>query len=182
MKQVQVVATCDKCGGANADEYTEENSKGKLVVLDLDKPCHDWREELRQKAELILAPLVTLADEKGVTPDKAKAQTKPQTKPKAITPPSERPGNRVCLVCPATRTSNTGILNHMQDAHGFPHSIPKIYGNVCPLDGEIQDGLARHVGQLHKEFAHITEAFVWAKENGDPHGIVAARIAALQSA
>lgn len=177
MKQVQVVAMCDKCGGADADEYTEENSKGKPVVLDLDKPCRDWREELLQKAALILAPLVTLADEKGVAPEKAKAPTKPKS-----VSPSDRPGNRFCLVCPETRTSNSGILNHMQDEHGFPHSVPKIYGNVCPIDGEIQDGLARHVGQIHKEFAHITEAFVWAKENGDPHGIVAARIAALAEA
>lgn len=178
MKEIRVVATCDKCGGSDADEYTEQNSKGKPVILDLDKPCRDEFEELRRQAALILAPIAELADLKGIKPEKA-AKVPAAAKPPV---PSNRPGDRICLVCPETRTSNSGILVHMHDAHGFPNSSPMIFGNVCPIDGETHDGLARHIGQVHKEFAHITQAFAWAKDNGDPHQVVATRIAAMEKA
>lgn len=182
MKEIKVVATCDRCGGSDADEYTEQNSKGKPVVLDLDKKCHDEFEELRRQAALILAPIAELADLRGIRPEKL---AKPAKAAKAAKqpPPSERPGDRVCLVCPETRTSNSGILNHMTDAHRFPHSSPEIFGNVCPIDGEVQKGLlSRHVGQVHKEFVHISQAFAWAQKNGDPHQVVASRIAELEKA
>lgn len=176
MKEIKVVATCDKCGGPDADEYTEQNSKGKPVVIDLDKKCRNEFEELRRQATSILAPITELADVKGIKPGKP---TKVPAVPKQPAP-SDRPGERVCLVCPQTRTSNSGILVHMRDAHGFPNSSPEIFGNVCPVDGETHDGLARHIGQAHKEFVHISQAFAWAKGNGDPHQVVATRIAAME--
>jgi len=180
-REVQVVIKCDRCGGDNAEPVTEQNSKGKPVEIDLDKPCRDWRDELRQQAALILAPIVELAVEKGVVPEKGiKAKT---PGPARYKPPSERAGDRVCLVCPVTRTSNSGILNHMTDEHGFPHSAPTIYGQVCPIDGQEQEGLlARHIGHVHKEFVHISQAFAWAQQNGDPHKVVASRIAELEKA
>lgn len=175
MKEIKVVATCDKCGGPDADEYTELNSRGKEVVLDLDKPCRDWREELHRKATLILAPVVTLADEKGVEPEKVSAKA-------AQKPSSKKSGERVCLMCPETKGSDTGIRDHMHNEHGWPKSMPDIFGNFCPIDGGEYPRVAQHIAQSHKEFPNATQAFAHAKANGDPHGVVAERIAVLEEA
>jgi hypothetical protein len=169
-KDVVVVVSCDNCGGQDKEvqEFPAINSKGKRVILDMHPKCH---------AE-IYGPGLELADSKGQPVDKSK--TTPNSKQPGYRPPSEG-AERVCLVCPETRTSNTGILNHMQDEHGFPHSVPEIYGQVCPIDGDEFEGLlARHIGQVHKEHGHISRAFDWAKRNGDPHGVVAARIAEME--
>lgn len=175
MKEIKVVATCDRCGGQDADEYSELNSKGKVVVVDLDKPCRDWREKLRREADLILAPIVELVDEKGVDPEKD--STKPAQKA-----PSKRTGERVCLMCPETRGSDTGIRDHMHAEHGWPKSMPDIFGDFCPIDGKEYPRVAQHIAQSHKEFPNATQAFAHAKANGDVHGVVAARIAALEEA
>lgn len=169
-KDVVVVVSCDNCGGQGEDvqEFPAINSKGKRVILDMHGKCHT----------AVYGPGIELADAKGQAVDKAK--TVPGSKQPGYRPPSES-AERVCLVCPETRTSNTGILNHMQDEHGFPHSVPAIYGNKCPLDGDEFEGLlSRHIGQVHKEFGHISRAFDHAKRNGDQHDVVAARIAEMQ--
>lgn len=181
-KEVVVVVRCDKCGGENAATQTEQDSMGKPVEIDLDQPCRHEFEELKAQAAQILAPLTELVDEKGVAPEKATKVKTPAAAGKAKAP-TERPGVRPCLVCPESRTSNTGILNHMRDKHGFPHSIPVVYGDVCPIGGEKVDTvLLRHISHAHKEhdFAHISQAFEWAKQHGDPYGVVAARIAELE--
>jgi hypothetical protein len=166
MKDVRVVitVTCDKCKGPDADEYTVHNSKGKAVVLDLDKACF----------EEVYGSGLALADDKGVAPGKG-----PKVAPKQQ-PTRDKSGTRICLVCPETRASDGGILNHMQTEHGFPMSIPEVFGNVCPLDGKEYPPGSHHLAKQHKDLGHISQAFAKAKEDGDPHGVVAARIAELE--
>jgi hypothetical protein len=164
MKEVTVVTSCDKCKGkSNVEEYTVRNSKGKEVILDLDKSCF----------EEVYGPGLVLADDRGVMPGKA---------PKVVSPDSKKPkaDSRICLVCPETRASDGGILNHMKTEHGFPASIPEVFGNRCPLDGEEYPPGSHHISQHHKDLTHISQAFARAKANGDPYGVVAARIDALE--
>lgn len=166
ISRVVVTVTCDQC--KVQDEKTEEfpvlNSKGKIVLLDLHPECHVE----------VYGPGLELADSSAQVPDKGSSKAPHKS-------PSNRPGDRNCLLCPETRTSNTGILDHMTNDHGLPHSSQEIYGNVCPIDGEEQSGLlSRHVGFQHKEFVHVSQAFEWAKTHGDKHHVVAARITAMK--
>lgn len=174
MREVQVVIRCDKCGGDRAEPQTELNSKGKPVEVDLDKRCRDAFAKLKEQAAQILAPLTDLIDEKGVAPEKA---TKAAAKNK---PQAKRGGERICLLCPETRGSDNGLLAHMHKEHGWPSSMPVIWGNVCPLDGQEYPRVAQHLAQSHKDHANTSQAFHWAKENGDEHGVVAARIAEME--
>lgn len=177
MREVQVVIKCDKCGGDDAEPQAELNSKGKPVEVDLDKQCRDEFMLLKRRAAQILAPLTELVDEKGVAPEKS---TKVKPKVTATGAPKKVVGERVCLICPETRASDTGILNHMRDEHNLPRSMVEIFGHLCPLDGEEFPRLAQHIAQVHKEHTHMSQAFAWAKQNGDERGIVAAQIAALE--
>lgn len=185
-KDVVVIVRCDRCGGEDAQTYTEENSKGKPVEIDLDNPCHDQHEELKRqyaeaiaKAALILSPIVELADEKGVTPDKA-GKGRPKAKPETSVGPGEGP--RVCILCWAEPETDAKLKTHLQRDHGLGDSLITFYGSECPVDGEPFDRVAHHIRQGHKdlEFSHYSQAFVWAKKNGDPHGTLAKQIAAVQ--
>lgn len=183
-KDVVVRVRCDRCGGENAHTYTEENSKGKPVEIDLDDPCHAEHEKLKQqyaeaveKAKLILAPIFELADDKGVKPGTPFMPGK--TKPK---PPSAQRGERICLLCPETRDSDHLIRVHFQDAHGLSGSFVEAYGTDCPLDGQPFESLGHHSRQAHAdlEMPHYSHAFRIAQKDGDPHGVVAKQIAALE--
>lgn len=185
-KDVRVIVdvSCDRCGGPDAETYTEENSKGKRVEIDLDKPCRAEHEKLRQeyaeamaKAALILAPITALADEKGVKPGTSTAPGK--VKPK---PPSAQHAERVCLLCPETRNTDATIRSHFQEAHGLSGSFVEAYGTDCPLDGKPFDSLGHHARQAHSDLKmpHYSHAFRIAEKDGDPHGVVAKQIAALK--
>lgn len=173
-KEVQVVTRCDGCGSTDdVDTYPEVNSSGKPVEIDLDAPCKARFDDLKAQAALILTPFTDLIDEHGAKPTKA---SKPKTRPAS----KKVVGERVCLMCTETMASDTGILGHMQKEHGLPRSMPEIFGNICPLDAEEYPRLAQHVAQAHKEHTHVSQAFAFAKANGDPHKVVASRIAKLQ--
>lgn len=176
MKEIRVVATCDKCGGSDADEYTELNSRGKPVILDLDKPCRDEFEELRRQAALILAPIAELADAKGVKLDKP---GKPMPRQLAA---ATREGTRICLLCPETRNSDATLRSHFIDDHGLSGSFVEAYGQECPLDGLPFEKIGHHVRQAHKDLnlPHYSHVFHYAQQHGDPKGVVANQIAALQ--
>jgi hypothetical protein len=172
-KEVKVIPTCDACGKPGADafevpEFEVLNSKGKPVVLDLHEGCYIE----------IYGPGINLADDKGVRPEKVAQQlAAPKTKKQQY---PTREGERICLLCPETRGSDNGLLDHMQKEHGLPRSNTEIFGNKCPIDGLEYDRIAMHIAQSHKEFANVSQAFAWANENGDPHGVFKARVAAMK--
>ena len=174
MKQIVEIIRCDRCGGPDAQTYTELNSKGKPVEIDLDRKCYVEFETLREQAAEILAPIRELADEAGVRPEKATT-----TKSK---PPSAQRAPRICLLCPETRDSDFGMRTHLQNEHGLTGKLTELYGTLCPLDGEQFQLVGHHIRQDHREhdFPHYSHAFVWAQQNGDPHGVVAKQIAALK--
>jgi hypothetical protein len=188
MKEVKVIVRCDRCGGEDAQTYTEENSKGKPVEIDLDKPCHDEHEDLRrqyaealERAKLILSPIVDLADEKGVKPEKA---TRPAARPSSSTPPAEKRPEvpRICLLCDETRDTDWSLRVHFQEDHSLSGSLVEHYGEECPVDGLPFPKIGHHVRQAHADLnlPHYSHVFLWAKKNGDPHGTLAKQIAALQ--
>lgn len=177
MKQIIEVIRCDLCGEQDAQTYTELNSKGKPVEIDLDKKCHDKFEGLRRQAAEILAPIRELADEAGVRPEKTTT-----TKAKQSSGDKADKAPRICLLCPETRDSDFGMRTHLQSAHGLTGKLTEAYGRLCPIDGQQFQLVGHHIRQEHEEhnFPHYSQAFVWAQQNGDPHGVVANQIAALK--
>lgn len=187
---VTVTVTCDGCGGPDAETYTETNSKGKQVEIDLDKPCRDAHEELRQRAQDIIAaarqqadevllPIKTLINEKGVTSEKIVKQKKAKTN---ATRYELNDGPRVCLLCPVTHDSDHMMREHLKTAHGLSGSFVEAYGTLCPVDGDPFERIGHHIRQAHPELGirHYSEAFAVMRKKGDPFGVVAGQIAALQ--
>lgn len=180
MKQPIILVRCDMCGGDDAETYPETNSKGKPVEIDLDKKCKDEFDALRRRAAEILAPLTELIDDKGVEPEKA---AKPSKAAKAAARYEAAKGKRICLLCPETRDSDWNLRDHMRNDHGLSGSMVETYGTLCPVDGEPFDRIGHHIRQEHKDIVegqHYSHAFIWAKEHGDPHGVVAKQIAELK--
>jgi hypothetical protein len=184
-----VTVTCDGCGGPDADPYTETNSKGTQVEIDLDKACHDAHEELRQKAQEIIAaarqqadevllPIKTLINEKGMPV--AKQQKKKAKTNAGRYEPNDGP--RVCLLCDVTHDSDHMMREHLRTAHGLSGSFVEAYGTLCPVDGEPFERIGHHIRQAHPELGirHYSEAFAVMQKKGDPTGVVAGQIAALQ--
>jgi hypothetical protein len=185
MKEVQVIVRCDNCGGQGAETYTEANSRGKLVEIDLDKACRAIHEDLKRqyeeavaRAALILSPILELADQSGVTPDKV-------VKPPKVQKPSaakrvEAP--RICLLCPETRDTDWTLRGHLQRDHGLSGSLSEVYGTVCPVDAMVYPKLGLHVQQAHAtlDLPHYSHVFLWAQQNGDPHGVYAKQVAEVQ--
>lgn len=89
--------------------------------------------------------------------------------------PTTRPRHLQCLWCPLDYSAQSGYLAHLRKVHGFD-SLPDAYGEQCPLCGQSFTALGAHTVRAHD--ATQTAAFVLARELGDPHGVVARRIAA----
>lgn len=76
----------------------------------------------------------------------------------------------VCIWCPLDY-SQSGWLSHIQKKHGFS-GIKEAVGHQCPVCGtDGFDTLSVHISRTHDEFDSITDAFHWAKDNGDPYGV-----------
>jgi len=83
-----------------------------------------------------------------------------------------------CLWCPLHYTGS-GWGNHVQKEHGF-EGLKDALGGQCPKCGEGGfETVSVHIQRTHaREFDSISEAFLWARDNGDPHGVYARRRAA----
>lgn len=90
-------------------------------------------------------------------------------------PPTGPRGNQ-CLWCPLSYSNDGGgFSRHLKVAHGF-NGMKEAFGGVCPVCGEGQyELMGAHTKKAHAElgFATIPEAFLWARDNGDPHGVYA---------
>jgi hypothetical protein len=122
-------------------------------------------------------PLADLVDEFGIRQD-GKA-TRPYKKRKTAEEPgetSEEPGALVCVLCGEDHGPRMQRLrDHTRRAHG--RSLAELYGDACPVCGK--DGNARlgsHIVRWHSDLGIVNspQAFAWAADHGDPHGIVAA--------
>jgi len=90
------------------------------------------------------------------------------------------PRSEQCLWCPLDYTSS-GWLSHLQKQHGFGGTKDAL-GSQCPVCGaDGFDMVSVHISRIHPEFPSTTAAFIWARDNGDPYGVYAARRAAGQN-
>jgi len=158
--------------------------------VDLCDPCDN---------DMTLAELRICLREFGVTPEAGK-KGKPVDQPRLTAgsgggvatlainnarsgqrhgrPPSS-PRTESCLWCPLDYT-HSGFAGHAKKHHGFANIVDAL-GTRCPVCGV--DGfqmLSSHVGRAH-DYKSVTAAFMWARDNGDPHGVYAERRAAGQN-
>ncbi|MFF1820361.1 hypothetical protein ACFVWG_23855 [Kribbella sp. NPDC058245] len=84
-----------------------------------------------------------------------------------------------CLWCPMDYTKS-GFAPHVKK-HGF-NSLRDALGTTCPACGQgPYPVLSVHVLKDHDHFASVTDGFMWARDNGDPHGVYRERRAAGQN-
>jgi hypothetical protein len=89
-------------------------------------------------------------------------------------PPSEQPV--VCLLDDATFNTDGGLRQHLTGTHQT--NVLGLYGHVCPLcQHQVGAQWNRHVSAAHREFPNVSRLFAWARDNGDPHGVVKERLA-----
>jgi hypothetical protein len=87
-----------------------------------------------------------------------------------------------CLFCTLDYTNSGSLRVHIRKLHGFTDAgFPEIFGRACPLCGQSGYGaLSVHALNTHNQ-PNVSALFVAAREAGDPHGIVAERVALAQN-
>lgn len=199
MRQIQILVTCDAC----AAWHQSENSDGVQTVpvgggqtLDL---CGSHRSDL--------APFLALVAEWGQAPERnhggrkraagpAVATSAPVAPEQPARAASKRGGKRarqrranaaqaalplVCPLCSGEMASGDSMGHHLRSQHQTTGT--EVYGGVCPVcnhDGSAR-GLGTHAGQAHA-ISSVAGLFAVAQSQGDPHGVIAARAAALARA
>lgn len=149
-------------------------------------------------AKELITPLEELVRELGVT-EKSAAPAKPAKASAASEPPARqgRPsthpekllaGPHPCPVCSADYTDRTqGALGqHLVTQHGLTPAMT--VGTTCPvcnMGHELSKGLATH-SVLHRDQmlggeSGLLGLWFLAQRDGDPHGVVAGRVAAVRS-
>jgi hypothetical protein len=135
---------------------------GKPKRVDLCDPCN---------TDMTLAEARYCIKEFGQSPDVA-GQKAPRPMPGGSTP---RPGGRMaegrtdCIWCPGNYAW-TGWAGHLRTVHNLA-GVKEALGKQCPACGEEFDGLSVHITRGHEEFAMVTDAFFWARDNGDPYKV-----------
>jgi hypothetical protein len=179
----EVVATtirflCDVC----LADGTETD--GEPVAIGIDKTLKELEMCGPHRAQF-LAPVEDLLRTHGRSVDKmtrshsgarSRAHQAPQTAPGTRThlPPGDRPV--VCFLDDASFTSESGLRQHLTREHQT--TVLGLYGHTCPLcQHQVGAHWNRHVSAMHSEFANVSRLFAWARDNGDPHGVVKERAA-----
>jgi len=161
----------------------------KLYTADLCDPCDDGltRAQARQMIKDRIAKPYTPEGGAAAKAGRRRIDTVPSVKA-ATAPSAQLSGKRrgrapsngemhACIWCPLTyaRSSGTGFRTHLRKIHGFATS-EEAFGSQCPVCGQADlQKISGHVVAKHPEFAHITDAFLWARDHGDEHGVFAAR-------
>lgn len=99
---------------------------------------------------------------------------------KGKTPSGDRDSQ--CLWCPMDYSGDgSGFRRHLETAHGLEGGFSTVFGSVpCPICGkEGLSSIGAHLSRSHADFGFksITQAFMWARDNGDPHGSYATVLA-----
>lgn len=202
----EIVIWCDRCWGKDKRTPALEHSLGILLNTVRAVPtktialCDDC------VAELGILALAELLEEEGMpleapAPKAAKkaaaagstrvaAQVKgaPNTEQTLLLfesggtrkgkPPRGPRGNE-CLWCPLTYSNDGGGFGrHLKVAHGFA-GIVEAYGGPCPVCGNgPYELMSNHCKRSHPEygFQTVSDPYIWARDNGDPHGAYAAKL------
>ena len=145
--------------------------------VDLCDDCND---------NLTIAALREVVKRFGASPESKKAQPGPRAAsggPAATAAMHQTSGIRhgrtpkgsrdlQCLWCPLTYTQS-GFGPHLK-AHGFDGMVDGL-GDQCPVCGTAGFKiLSIHTGKEH-DMPVVTDAFLWARDHGDPYGVYAAR-------
>lgn len=150
------------------------------------KPLADALEEFGAEIEMDTAPRKRTSSGKslpaqgGTTHERQERlrMMAEQTGTRKGRPPANGRPNQ-CLWCSlAYSTSASGFGRHLRVAHGYD-GLREAFGGVCPICGKGQyEQMMSHVNKSHPEFGFvaIAEPFIWARDNGDPHGVYAAKL------
>jgi hypothetical protein len=200
MRKIEILVTCDACAAwhqtdNSTDVATVPVSAGQTLDL-----CGSHRTDL--------APFLALIAEWGQAPERnhggrKRATVAVEATSAAVAPveapraPNRRGGKRarqrrtnaqqgtptalLCPLCSAPAASADSLGGHLRTQHQTTGQV--VYGGVCPVcnhDGSPR-GLGTHAGQAHG-ISSVAALFAVADSQGDPHGVVAARAAALAAA
>ena len=141
---------------------------GKWYTIDICEKHGELLDQLRELAKNKVAERI---------PD----DQKPVVKPGTVGRPALIEGRAVCPFCADNQKtySDGGLRMHCDKTHGFgSQKTETIYGFVCPLCKQREQyslALTGHIRKEHKPANSIAAAFIMARDNGDPHGIVAQR-------
>jgi hypothetical protein len=200
MKQIQILVTCDACAAWHSTSNSTDVGTVQASASQTLDLCGSHRADL--------APLLSLIAEWGATPErgsKRKASSLPVASTSAPEAPaqssngaSKRGGARarqrranaqaaavvaaplVCPLCASEMANRDSLATHLRAMHQTTGTA--VYGGVCPVCNH--DGSARGLGTHAMRQHHLDSAaalFALASSQGDPHGVVAARAAALAS-
>lgn len=179
-QEIQVITWCDVCADDSpdarqpADPYRVRIDDGPDMTVDL---CvrHD---------ETLLAPLRKLLAVHGHRPD-APAPAR-RGRPRTASTPEERAKfsrPTTCLWCGEAFAMSNQFSRHLVRAHGFPDTnatgadVAGIFGGRCPYCGHgtpTPAAFGVHIAAHHPgRPAAMSSAFIAARDDGDPAGVVA---------
>lgn len=196
----EIVIWCDACLNEDVRTPAVEHSAGldialvKPVATQTVALCTDHTDQL-------LKPLAAILEEFG-SPIEVEASPPPTGRRKVSTtgrqdpemmasqnangtrkgkPPASGVRGSDCLWCDLSYTSGSGggFQRHLKVVHGF-EGFHEAFGGPCPVCGEgPYTQMLAHVSKSHPEmgFTSAVQPFMWARDNGDPHGIYAATLA-----
>lgn len=92
----------------------------------------------------------------------------------------KKPRGLQCLWCPLNYSvgSSSGAGRHLRTSHGYD-GISEAFGGRCPVCGEGDySQMLSHASKQHPEmgFKSASDPFIWARDNGDPYGVYAAKL------
>lgn len=156
--------------GDFVERHEPETVKGttRTFALDSAKPRNvdlcDWC-----NGGLTLDELRAVIREFGMVVESAGRNPKPTGGGKPALPTLQRDGRTLCIWCPGDYSWGAWG-GHIRTAHGFA-GVREALGKMCPACGEEFPGLSVHITRGHDEFAMVTDAFFWARDNSDPYGV-----------
>lgn len=194
----EIVVWCDPC--LDADQRTPSREvkiglHGRWRTLDL---CEQHEKEL-------LTPLEQMVEAHGATVDvphkavprsattrvKARGNKETGPQPEATLIQFEQMGTRLgrdpvngrvwqCLWCPLDYASTSGFSRHLRTAHDLSEYLSEVFVGLCPVCGKGDvEVMGSHIKKSHDDmgFRSLVDAYVWARDHGDPHGSYAAILA-----
>lgn len=193
-REVILKVWCDPCSAEGVQSEAEEHTVGLLLgsvgpvqpkVLAM---CPEHRKALADDLAAMVAEYGQEVDmptqkapakKKGASSDQDRLMVSARAGIRHGKPPSG-PRLNECLWCELTYAGDGGGFHrHLKVIHGFT-GFTEAFGGLCPVCGQgPYDLMNSHVRKSHPEldFVGVSEPFTWARDNGDPHGQYAERLA-----
>ena len=144
---------------------------GRILAL-----CEECEVELYK-------PLADVVEEFGIREDGVPPRRRRSSSTTVATVPTTTlvaSKTTACLVCgePVSTSHKSALTDHLKRLHRT--SVNEVYGLTCPVCGTDDVTVGPHAARSHLDLGihGAADAFDWARANGDPFGVVAARTAA----